>query len=131
MLHHCYNTEHAAYRMYGAQGATVCDTWRDSFEAFLADVGDRPSTNHVLFRHDKSLPYQPGNVAWVTRSYCSAFSKSGRGLLTILGVTKTIKEWSEESNVARSIIRSRKASGIADHLLLIKGDLRSRGLREL
>lgn len=35
------------------------------FEAFLADVGERPSGRHQLRRDDESEPYSANNVRWV------------------------------------------------------------------
>jgi len=31
-----------AYQRYRQGGITMCDRWRNSFEAFLADMGERP-----------------------------------------------------------------------------------------
>lgn len=42
----------------------VVAEWKESFEAFLAGVGDRPSKRHRLYRRDKNLPVGPGNFEW-------------------------------------------------------------------
>ena len=47
---------------------TVCDRWRNSYDAFLADVGRRPSAKHSLDRIDPAQGYAPGNVRWATRA---------------------------------------------------------------
>jgi hypothetical protein len=41
----------------------VCAAWHD-FRRFVRDMGDRPPGTS-LRRLDPSLPYQPGNVAWL------------------------------------------------------------------
>jgi len=42
----------------------IVQEWRDSFEVFMAAVGERPSMRHRLYRVDKSLPLGPGNFEW-------------------------------------------------------------------
>jgi hypothetical protein len=43
----------------------VCDRWRDSFENFLTDMGERPAGTS-LARFGDAGNYEPGNVAWQT-----------------------------------------------------------------
>jgi hypothetical protein len=65
----CYNANSAKYRLYGGRGIQVCERWRESFEAFLADMGRRPSAEHSLDRYpDGDGNYEPGNVRWATDS---------------------------------------------------------------
>lgn len=60
----CFNAANAGYVHYGARGITMCDEWRNSFEAFYAHVGPRPSAKHSLDRIDNGGDYAPGNVRW-------------------------------------------------------------------
>lgn len=66
MIQRCHNPKAAGYSDYGGRGIKVCQEWRESFEAFLRDVGERPSQQHSIDRIDNSKGYQPGNVRWAT-----------------------------------------------------------------
>jgi hypothetical protein len=59
------NPNNHAWKYYGARGITMCERWRNSFDAFYADVGDRPD-GLSLDRIDVNGNYEPGNVRWAT-----------------------------------------------------------------
>lgn len=67
----CYYPGSPGFPGYGGSGITVCDRWRDSFDAFLADMGERPSGT-TLDRIDNSKGYEPGNCRWATPAQQSA-----------------------------------------------------------
>lgn len=68
MRRRCDDERHPAFKGYGSKGIRVCDAWRNSFHAFLADVGEKPSPEYTLDRYpDPAGNYEPGNVRWATR----------------------------------------------------------------
>jgi len=68
MKKRCANPNEAAWPNYGGRGIKVCDRWRNSFEAFYADVGDPPEPGLTLDRINNDGDYEPGNVRWATRA---------------------------------------------------------------
>lgn len=42
MKKRCLNPASNVYSYYGERGITVCDRWLESYDNFLADMGERP-----------------------------------------------------------------------------------------
>lgn len=54
-------------RYWGQMGVRVCARWRNSFPAFLKDMGAKPSAAHSIDRYpDPSGDYKPSNCRWAT-----------------------------------------------------------------
>lgn len=62
----CHSPQNKRYAYYGGRGIAVCDQWRDSFESFLADMGECPP-GLTLERLDNNKGYEPGNCVWATK----------------------------------------------------------------
>lgn len=68
MINRTTRPSHGSFPDYGGRGITVCERWRHSFAAFLADMGERPSRLHSLDRWpNPNGNYEPGNCRWATR----------------------------------------------------------------
>ena len=65
MRQRCNNPKADNYYYYGGRGITVCTRW-DSFENFLADMGERPDGLTLDRYPDFNGNYEAGNCRWVT-----------------------------------------------------------------
>lgn len=105
-IQRCHNPKNPSYRNYGARGIAVHETWRASFDAFLRDVGARPTPKHSLERVDNDRGYEPGNVRWATRAEQNANTRQNV-TITIGGETLIRTEWARRSGVPPKAIRDR------------------------
>jgi len=67
MTQRCHNPKRECYPNYGGRGIIVCKKWRESFEEFIKDVGDRPTKYHTIDRVNNNGNYEPNNIKWSTR----------------------------------------------------------------
>lgn len=101
----CLDPNSIGYAHYGGRGITICDRWSASYEAFLADMGERP-TGMTLDRIDNSRHYEPGNCRWATQSEQMRNTRVNR-LLTFRGVTQSMAEWADAVGLSYPVLQSR------------------------
>ncbi len=106
----CFNPNNKEFANYGGRGITVCERWRDSFEAFVEDVGRRPSPEHTLDRIENTGPYDISNVRWATRVEQSR-NKRTTHYLELDGQRKCIRDWSLETGINELTLHWRIKSG--------------------
>lgn len=93
VIQRCTNPNCSSYHKYGALGIRVCKRWRESFKAFLEDMGPRPCGT-TIDRIDNDGHYEPGNCRWATPKQ-QARNTSRNVFITHNGDTLTISAWAE------------------------------------
>lgn len=102
MRKRCYKENARRYSDYGGRGITVCDRWRDSFENFLADMGECPG-KLTLDRSNNNGNYEPGNCKWVTMKEQNNNRRLRRDarLLTWYGESKQVATWIRDPRIMK------------------------------
>lgn len=109
MIQRCTNAKTAGFPDYGGRGIAVCKRWRNSFEAFLADMG-QPPKGMTLDRKNNDGPYSPGNCRWATHKEQSRNQRRNR-LVSWRGQTQCVSAWAEECGISVKVLAGRLEDG--------------------
>jgi len=109
MIQRCHNPKSTAFHKYGARGIIVCDRWRESFDNFLADMGERPA-GCTMDRIDGRRGYGPDNCRWATATEQSRNLASNR-LIEHEGVVRSAAEWAEMCGIRHGTLLTRLRRG--------------------
>lgn len=109
----CNNPKSPNYKNYGARDIKVCDEWLHSFEAFYDHVSQLQgygTKGLSLDRINNSQGYFNGNVRWATSKEQHRNTRQTR-MITFLGRTQCVADWSAEIGVSSTGIRYRLRAG--------------------
>lgn len=113
MNRRCNDPRCNSYKNYGARGISVCNEWRDSFEAFYKHVSILPNygeKGYTLDRENNDGHYEPGNVKWSTA--IEQHRNTRRNImLTFDGRTLCLAEWANIIGISTAALHKRLKKG--------------------
>lgn len=104
-----FNVNGTDYQRYGGRGITMCQEWKDSFLAFLKDMGHVPD-GYTLERIDNDGNYEPGNCKWANRKEQSNNTARNR-YITYNDKTQTLAQWADEYGIEYMLLFNRLELG--------------------
>lgn len=105
MRQRCYLPSFTGFENYGGRGIKVCDRW-ESFENWLADMGEPPTRKHTIDRIDPNGNYEPSNCRWATMKE-QQNNRTNNLQITAKGETKTLAQWADASGIPSMTIWAR------------------------
>lgn len=111
MRRRCRDPRSSSFCRYGAIGITVCDRWLNSFENFIADMGECPEGMSIE-RKENSIGYTPDNCKWATSEEQNN-NRSNNVYLEHDGRRLTVRQWSRELGISGSTLHGRLRKGLS------------------
>lgn len=109
MKSRCYYEDNIGYKNYGGRGIKVCDSWLNSFENFIKDMGDKPSLEYSLDRINVNGDYSKENCRWATKLEQSNNKRNNHNVV-YKSKKISLSELSRQCNINKSSIRHRIVS---------------------
>jgi len=95
MKNRCHNPKTPPFKNYGARGITVCDEWKDDFQAFHDWAMANGYADHLTIdRIDNDGNYCPENCRWTTPLVQGNNSRHNH-MITYEGETHPLREWAK------------------------------------
>lgn len=101
----CFSEKHPLYPLYGARGITVCERWRDDYDAFYEDMGPRPEKT-TIDRINNDGNYEPGNCRWVPMSVQNRNNRRTH-FVEFRGKKQSLTDWAQEFGFTPNGMRRR------------------------
>lgn len=105
MKQRCSSKNKKEWKSYGGKNITVCDRWIDSFENFIADMGEKP-VGMCIDRIDNSKGYSPDNCRWVTAKV-NIRNRDITYQITYNGITQPVSAWAEQIGIKYTTLWAR------------------------
>jgi hypothetical protein len=110
MIDRCERVGSEKFKHYGERGIKVCSRWRNSFEAFLSDMGEKPGSEYSLDRIDVNGNYAPSNCRWASQKE-QMRNRRGTKLVEYRGAIKSLAELAENAGLDYYLVRNRIRRG--------------------
>lgn len=111
ILRRCFVTDDPAYKNYGGRGITMCEEWRNSFEAFSEwAYSNGYADGKTIDRIDNNGDYSPENCRWATPSEQANNTRRNRNF-TLNGKTQTLAQWCNEYGAKYGTVHQRLKMG--------------------
>lgn len=118
MLYRCNTDTSQLYSKYGGRGISVCSKWHD-YDAFIYDMGQRPSESHSIDRIDVNGNYCKENCRWATKRQQSRNRTNSR-YIYIDGKKLQVDDYCEIYNVSKYAIKNRIRRGWSNDKIISK-----------
>lgn len=119
MIQRCEDPKYRKFQDYGGRGIRVCKRWRKrgnrfcgtpGLDAFIADMGPKPSPAHTLEREDTNGNYEPTNCIWALMKQQQRNRRNNHNV-RYRGRTQCLAAWAEEMGLNISTVYSRLGYG--------------------
>lgn len=120
----CNPANAVKWSRYAGRGIKVCERWQ-SFENFLADMGERPSDKHSIDRIDNDGDYCKSNCRWAL-PLVQSNNKSNTRIITLEGVSKPQMEWCRHLGITKSMFAYRLRHWTPARVVNTKGSIRQK-----
>lgn len=105
----CLNTTDKDYKDYGGRGIGVCMEWKNNFENFYRDMGEKPK-GLTIDRIDVNRGYCKENCRWATIREQN-HNKRNNHILIFNEKKDTITNWSKKIKIPVSTLQNRLLRG--------------------
>lgn len=122
MKSRCTNPNVKEYKNYGGRGISMCERWLNSFENFLADMGERPSSKYSIDRFpNNDGNYEKSNCRWADKKQ-QADNRRSNVILEYSGIKMSQSEWAKSlgvnhTNIIAFLKRNKSFPEIAEHYI--------------